>query len=83
MSPRKIVAAEKTIGRHTYNNAWLLGRQKGYEDGVKAERDLVLRALEVEAKEWQNLGMKDEAHSIRMLEKLIKKGLHATPRGKK
>lgn len=77
MSARNIVVAGKKLGRHT-DEAWLRGRQKGYDSGVENERILVLQAMEVEAKERDTLGLKDEAKAIRFLARQIEQGLHVT-----
>lgn len=74
--------AAKTVVAEKRREAVRHCRQTGYNIGVTDERVLVLRAIDVEAKEWESLGMKDEAHALRILEKVIKQGLHAIPAGK-
>lgn len=58
--------------RDQMSDAWLRGRQKGYDAGVENERTLVLSLLEAEARWYDNVDMKAEARALRLAAKKIK-----------
>lgn len=58
--------------RDQMSDAWLRGRQKGYDAGVENERTLVLAFLESEARSYENLGLPIMARDMRLAAKKIK-----------
>jgi len=58
--------------RRYSDEAWLRGRQKGYDAGVENERTLVLAFLEAEARWYANVSMGAEARALRLAAKKIK-----------
>ena len=62
----------KTKVARTYSEI----RQVGYDAGVENERGFCLRAIEIEAKEREALGLKEEAQALRFIAADIEAGRH-------
>lgn len=74
-SLRKTVVGKKTLGRHT-DEAWLRGRQKGYDAGAENERILVVNYLRAIAKAWENVGDRSKGEPMLAVAADIERELH-------